>query len=427
MAHSALPSDTELKTYLLSFDLFEQLGRPQEGEEYITFHLQRFRKTLDYLPVLAGEVQVLELGASPYFMTFLMQKYFGYKVSTANFFADYRTPAGGTETARICSRVYQEDHEYTYPLFNLETDPFPFADQSFDIILCCEIIEHLIMDPSFMLAEIHRLLKPGGYLLLTTPNIASLKNVLTLLQGRNIQHSYSGYGVYGRHNREFTARELAELIRLHHFEVQVTVDDVYPSPAWLRWLTALSPWRGYRDNLFALCRALPGNHYPQYPQWLYSHLWGHASNINRLSKAAITMGQGEEIQLGEGWYPLENEPPHFRWTGTQAMVRLRVPPGANGFCLEANSGGRETTFQLWQESHLLGTFTLVGRRWIEFFLPASLTQPRPGEEPILCFRLVTLNPFRPSEVDPQSSDQRLLGLVVYRLQLRGPNPCTVGD
>lgn len=44
----------------------------------------------------------------------------------------------------------------------------PFADASFDTVLCTEVIEH-VPNPAQAFAEISRVLKPGGYLLLTTP------------------------------------------------------------------------------------------------------------------------------------------------------------------------------------------------------------------------------------------------------------------
>jgi SAM-dependent methyltransferase len=55
---------------------------------------------------------------------------------------------------------------------NLDTQTFD--TKSFDYILNCENIEHIIDDKK-LFADIERLLKPGGYLLLTTPNLNFLK------------------------------------------------------------------------------------------------------------------------------------------------------------------------------------------------------------------------------------------------------------
>lgn len=45
----------------------------------------------------------------------------------------------------------------------------PFGDSEFDLVWCSEVIEHLL-DPGFTVAEFKRILKPGGALLMTTPN-----------------------------------------------------------------------------------------------------------------------------------------------------------------------------------------------------------------------------------------------------------------
>ena len=50
-------------------------------------------------------------------------------------------------------------------------DPLRFADETFDLVWCTEVIEHVV-NPAFTLGEINRVLKPGGKLLLSTPNSA---------------------------------------------------------------------------------------------------------------------------------------------------------------------------------------------------------------------------------------------------------------
>ncbi|MBL0920571.1 MAG: class I SAM-dependent methyltransferase [Phycisphaerales bacterium] len=52
--------------------------------------------------------------------------------------------------------------------------PLPFADGSFDVVLCVEGIEH-VMDRHKTLRELRRALRPGGRLLITTPNLLSIR------------------------------------------------------------------------------------------------------------------------------------------------------------------------------------------------------------------------------------------------------------
>lgn len=47
----------------------------------------------------------------------------------------------------------------------------PFADGSFDLVLCIEVLEHLFA-PDRAAVEIHRVLRPGGRLVVSTPNVA---------------------------------------------------------------------------------------------------------------------------------------------------------------------------------------------------------------------------------------------------------------
>jgi len=78
----------------------------------------------------------------------------------------------------------------------------PWPDQTFDVVISTEGIEHLENHYSF-LREVNRILKPGGTLVLTTPNITALRSRVRFL----------GSGFFGR-----DARPLNETARhpLHH-------------------------------------------------------------------------------------------------------------------------------------------------------------------------------------------------------------------
>jgi SAM-dependent methyltransferase len=59
----------------------------------------------------------------------------------------------------------------------------PFADASFDTVVCSEILEH-IFSPDLLLREIHRVLRPGGRVILTVPNLHCFRNRVDVLLGR---------------------------------------------------------------------------------------------------------------------------------------------------------------------------------------------------------------------------------------------------
>lgn len=64
----------------------------------------------------------------------------------------------------------------TYPM------EIPLSDNSYDIIIFMEVIEHLY-NPSFALKEFYRILKPGGRLYLTTNNISYFYGIYRVLKG----------------------------------------------------------------------------------------------------------------------------------------------------------------------------------------------------------------------------------------------------
>jgi SAM-dependent methyltransferase len=60
--------------------------------------------------------------------------------------------------------------------------PLPFGDCAFDVVVAGELLEH-VRDPSALLAEIARALRPGGTLVGSVPNAFRLKNRLRFLFG----------------------------------------------------------------------------------------------------------------------------------------------------------------------------------------------------------------------------------------------------
>jgi len=79
----------------------------------------------------------------------------------------------------------------------------------FDVILCGDVLEHLRW-PEIPLRAFHRLLAPGGYLLISVPNVAQIRIRLMLLRGR---WDYTPEGIMDEtHLRWFTLATLRTLV-----------------------------------------------------------------------------------------------------------------------------------------------------------------------------------------------------------------------
>jgi SAM-dependent methyltransferase len=63
---------------------------------------------------------------------------------------------------------------------DLNHDPLPYPDARFDLVTCTEVIEH-VENFRRLLRECHRVLKPGGTLVVSTPNILNMKSRLRYL------------------------------------------------------------------------------------------------------------------------------------------------------------------------------------------------------------------------------------------------------
>jgi SAM-dependent methyltransferase len=122
----------------------------------------------------------------------------------------------------------------------------PFDDASFDVIHSNQVIEHL-WNTDNMLREIRRLLKPDGYAVVSTNNLASWHNVVSLALGWQPPPCHASdelivgnpaglrEGVTGAqgqmHLRLFTGRALEGVARYHGLDADVAQTvGMYPLP-----------------------------------------------------------------------------------------------------------------------------------------------------------------------------------------------------
>jgi SAM-dependent methyltransferase len=94
--------------------------------------------------------------------------------------------------------------------------PMPFGDETFDMVFYCDVMEHLPPDLVVKnFSEIKRIMKKGGSLILSTPNLARLPNRLRFFFGRGINPPPvpAKVGETYDHIREYTQDEVEKFLR----------------------------------------------------------------------------------------------------------------------------------------------------------------------------------------------------------------------
>lgn len=111
---------------------------------------------------------------------------------------------------------------------------WPYADSSFDVVTAAEIIEHVI-NPDHFLNEARRVLKKGGHLVITTPNLAAWFNRLIFLFGYQpffleastvdktiglkFTRKFTPNKTPVGHTRCFTLKALKDILELHGYQI----------------------------------------------------------------------------------------------------------------------------------------------------------------------------------------------------------------
>lgn len=135
------------------------------------------------------------------------------------------------ELGHECHALDVRNHAVEYPeiygkgivfqVCNVEADAIPYPDESFDAVVCCQVLEHFSHSPLPSIREMKRVLRPGGVLEIDVPNVASFRNRLRLVRGKHITYDYAAHYLHAtpilykgmsyyplRHNREFTKEDL---------------------------------------------------------------------------------------------------------------------------------------------------------------------------------------------------------------------------
>lgn len=93
------------------------------------------------------------------------------------------------------------------------------TERRFDVIVFAEVLEHLHTAPETVLTRLRGLLRPGGYLIVQTPNACDLIKRIKLLAGRNPYERIRTTTMNPGHFREYTRAELFDIATAASFEV----------------------------------------------------------------------------------------------------------------------------------------------------------------------------------------------------------------
>jgi 2-polyprenyl-3-methyl-5-hydroxy-6-metoxy-1,4-benzoquinol methylase len=213
----------------------------RRDREYLAASTWRYAVTVDRLERASQrslhQARIIDVGAYPGHLAAYLSQAHGAQVTAVTLIT-----SDGFETRMRGAGV-------AVALRDVERDLLPADAGAADVVLCCELIEHLDGDIRHMLREARRVVHTDGAFLLTTPNHASIEHRWALLRGRSVYPPldlpdypfYSGAGTRNpmRHVREFTVEEIGRLLGEAGFtRVAVTT----ASPPLTR--TAHLSWRG---------------------------------------------------------------------------------------------------------------------------------------------------------------------------------------
>jgi SAM-dependent methyltransferase len=246
-----------------------------DNREYFLKHLPRLARTLTLVPPPKTSGRILELGCYMQITPFL-QRWRGYRDVRGAYYG----PLGRAD--RGVASVRGERFEAPIDLFDAERDRYPYDDGSFEIVLACELIEHLLRDPMHLVLECRRILGDGGRLIVTTPNVASLTSVARVLHGYDNPQISSAYRRPHAdapeevpHVREYTAFELRDALKAGGFEIDALFTEPIAELEMNRPMWNFLEDHGYNSSLRGeqtYCVAVKRSDLPvtRYPRFLYS-------------------------------------------------------------------------------------------------------------------------------------------------------------
>lgn len=237
-------------------------------DSYHKTHKRRMARTVQVITDQKPKGKLLELGTGSLVPLALRKLVPSLEVHVTDF--DLDLPKSGTKVLEMQGQTLE------VPCYrvDLETMPLPIEDGTFDTVICCEVLEHMEVDPMFMMSEINRVLRPGGTLILTTPNITSSRNISKMLRCIDpyFYMQYRHKPALYRHNYEYSVYSLMHVLKGAGFDGKIWTEDSFEDSLMedivkLRQIGYALPHIG--DNLFTVSKKI-GPVVDRYPSAIYA-------------------------------------------------------------------------------------------------------------------------------------------------------------
>jgi SAM-dependent methyltransferase len=215
----------ELSGYRIYPYPYQCITADSEYAETFAHNIEHYSKLMRFVPDLGDKKNILEIGVGFGYIAVMARRIFGGNVT-----ATEHPSRKALMKNRIFLGKMKKEHIKFVPMDILKK--FKFRNESFDLVFFSEILEHLAPTPdiiSHVFGELRRITKKGGYLVLTTPNAATLDARWRSLRGRGVQP----FPVQNKtddtyeHIRVYCMNEVEIMMRKFGFEIVKTGHSNY--------------------------------------------------------------------------------------------------------------------------------------------------------------------------------------------------------
>lgn len=201
-------------------DIYKKIEQDHE-KDYFLFHKERYLKLLNILSEYSQKDNVvLDIGSA---YNHILEALF-FKGYTKLHAVDFKHVV---DSYNSCEELPKID----FRACDLSVDKLPFEEDVFDLAMMTETLEHFNFHPLSVFEEVNRVLKDGGFFIVTTPNLIRLNNRIKLLIGQSVNSDIKKPYREGTHHREYNMNEISYLFNETGFNVVLSNYDNFDYPA----------------------------------------------------------------------------------------------------------------------------------------------------------------------------------------------------